>query len=245
MKPVQSRKRNYLLLASIACLSVFTLSSCLKGSSNTTTPPPAITYISLMDMALQSPSADVYFAGSKVNSAPITAGTWTSAYSSLTPGIFDVAFKKFGVDSLMASIPSQSYDSAQFSTLILYNDQPTSTKAFRTIDDFTGLTYDKPYIRFFHLSQNTPAVDFYMNGTKLSSNRQLADNLNNPNYNSFTASTNGIYTIQAKLAGTDSVVASATNQALLSGDGYTIFLTGLAHGTGSNALSLGLLMASK
>jgi hypothetical protein len=245
IKPVQSRKRSYILLACIACLSLITLNSCLKGSSNSTTAPPAVTYISLMDLATQSPAADVFFAGTKANSAAITPGTWTSAYSSLTPGIWDVAFKKTGVDSIMAIIPATSYDSAKYYTLVMFNDQPTSMKAYRTIDDFTGLTYDKPYIRFFHLSQNTGAVDFYLNGTKLSSNRQLADNFNNPNYNSFTASTNGIYTVQAKLAGTDSVVATANNQTLLSGDGYTIFLMGLSQGTGSNALSIGVLMATK
>lgn len=242
---MQSRKRNYLLLACIGCLSILTLNSCLKGSSSTTTPPPAITYVSLMNLALQSPSADVFFAGTKVNSAAITPGSWTSAYSSLTPGIWDIAFKKAGVDSLMATIPAASYDSAKFYTLIMYNDLPTSTKAYRIIDDFTNLTYDKPYVRFLHLSQNTGAVDFYLNGTKIAANRQLADNLNNPNYNSYVASTNGIYTIQAKLAGTDSVVATANNQTLLSGDGYTVFLSGLSQGTGSNALSIGLLMASK
>jgi hypothetical protein len=243
IKSVHLRKTNYLLAAFIGCFSLFTLSSCLKGGSITTTPPPALTYISLMDLAIQAPPADVFFSGTKANSSQITPGTWTASYSAITPAVFDVTFKKYNVDSVMATIPAVSYDSAKFYTLVLYNDQSTSAKAFRTIDDFSGVTFDKPYIRFFHLSQNTGAVDFYMNAIKISSNRTLADNINNPADNLFTASTNGIYTIQAKLAGTDSVVATANLQSILSGDAYTIFLQGLSQGTGGNALGIGVLQA--
>jgi len=197
-----------------------------------------------MNLAMQAPAAEVYFDNAKVSSA-INPGTWASSYSSLTPGNFAVNFKKSGADSLMATISTNTYDSAKFYSLILYNDQPSSAKAYRTIDDFSLITYDKPYIRFFHLSQNTPPVDFYLNATKLASGRGLADNIITPEFNSFTGYNIGIYSVQAKLAGTDSVVASTNNVSLQAGGAYTIFLLGLTKGTGNNVLAINFIQAQK
>ena len=222
---------------------MITLTSCLKSGTTSTTTTPPITYLSIIDMALQAPPLETYFNATKV-SAAIAPGSWSQAYSAVQPGSYAVVFKKATADSVVASIPTASYDSAKYYSFIIYNDQPNSAKAFTAYDDFTGITYDKPYVRFLHLSQDAGQVDFYLGATKLFNSRQLADNQNVTIYNNFTGTPPGTYTLQAKVAGTDSVIAS-NSFSFMAGNAYTIFLGGLKNGTGSNALSINVLMASK
>ena len=118
------------------------------------------------------------------------------------------------------------------------------SRAARISDEFPIVQNNKTYIRFFQLSPDVPGVDLTFENTKVYSGRTPADNISNPSYNQFEAYQPGIYSIKAKLAGTDSIIANTNYSDLLAGGIYTIFLKGVKGGTGNSAFSVEVLRAT-
>lgn len=226
-------------IAVVAAVGV--LSGCLKSPEITSPPPKA--YVSIMHLAPTAPSLDVFFNDTKVSNAPFAPGNVTSVYNAIDKGAISIKFKKAASDSVVAEVSQALYDSLNYYTLFIYNlhvDGPA--KAVRIKDDFSVLTSDKPYYRFFHASPNTGAVDLFLDSVKIESSRRLADNTTFEPLNKFSETTFDHHTIQVRQAGTDSVIASL-NSVLLAGNAYTFYLKGLDGGSGPNQLSLGLLRA--
>ena len=216
---------------------------CVKTGSGSTTTNNNISFVTLMNMAPYSPSTEVYFNGIKQTSA-ISAGSYTSNYGQIPAGAYDIQFKVAGSDSILSEIPSSTYDSLNFYTLILYNTAGGGqTRSLKINDDFSTLSSSSANYRFFNLSPDVPAVDLYLNSATAEHGRTPADNASYGLYNIFQPLTPGVYTIQAKKAGTDSVIASATSISLLAGSPYTIFLQGTSQST-ANPISLKVLLAS-
>src|SRR5688572_24289928 len=222
------------------------LSGCLK-SVDPPPPVPAKTYISVMHLAPTAPFVDVFFDNTKVSNTPFGPGITTEAYNAVDKGAFAVKFKKTGSDSLVAEVPQLQYDSLNYYTIFVYNVQANGpAQAVRFKDDFSGLQANpgKTYYRFLHASPNTGAVDLYINNIKVDSDRRHADNTMHGSLNQFLPASSVINSIQVKLAGADSVIASINNADLLVSSAYTLYLKGLDGGTGSNQLSLGILRAA-
>lgn len=227
-------------LAGLAII-VSVLSGCLKSEDPAPSAPKA--YISLMHLAPTAPALDVFFDNSRVSNTPFTPGSVTSGYNAVDRGIFAIRFKKTSSDSLVAEVPLTHYDSLSFYTLVIYNQQVDGpAKVVRIKDDFAGLESTKPYYRFFHASPNTGAIDLYIDNIRVESDRSHIDNAGYDPFNKFSATTSGHHTIQARLAGTDTVVATA-NIDMIQGNAYTFFLKGLEGGTGNNQLTLSILRA--
>jgi hypothetical protein len=197
-----------------------------------------------MHLAPTAPSLDVFFNDTKVSNIPFAPGTTTGAYNQIEKGSFTIKFKKAASDSIVSQLPMAQYDSLTYYTLLIYNLQANGpANAVRIKDDFSVLTSDKSYYRFFHASPNTAAVDFYIDNVKMQSGRSTADNTGNDDFNKFAATNPGNRTIVVKLAGTDTVVATLNDASLVQGNAYTFYLKGLQGGSGSSALSVGLLRA--
>lgn len=236
---MQIRKFNFVLGGVVVLAVVF--SSCLKSVEQQ--PAEKKAYISLMHMAINAPAVEVYVSGTK-SSQPIVPGSYSSAYSAVTPGTFDIAFRKANSDSLVAAVGTASYDSLKYYTLLVYNDQPTSAKVMRIADDFSDLgTGPQCIYRFFHLAADMPAVDLYLDNVKVMSNREYADNATQTLFNEFSAQNAGNKVIQVKKAGTDSVITS-TNAIFYQNNAFTVFLNGLANKNGVNSLKVDVLQAS-
>lgn len=238
------KRKTSILLLSVAMVSALTvLSGCIK-SVDPPEPIPAKAYVSIMHLAPTAPSLDVFFDATKVSSTPFAPGNVTVAYNAIDKGAFPITFKKASSDSIVASITYAQYDSLNFYTLFIYNEQANgSVRAVRIKDDFSKLTPDKTFYRFFHASPNTGAVDLYMDNVKIQSGRVLADNTSSGLFNEFTGVASGFHTFQVKLAGTDTVIANLDNTDLMARNGYTFYLRGLTGGSGTSQLSLGLLRA--
>lgn len=197
-----------------------------------------------MHLAPTAPSLDVFFNETKVSSNPFAPGNVTVAYNAIDKGAFPITFKKASSDSIVAAITFAQYDSLNFYTLFIYNQQANGpVRAVRIHDDFSKLTQTKSFYRFFHASPNTDAVDLYMDNVKIESGRVLADNTSSGVLNEFTGVSSGYHTFQVKPAGMDTVIANLDNVGLLTGNAYTFYLRGLTGGAGSSQLSLGLLRA--
>ena len=223
----------------------FALTGCLKSADNTTpqTPP---TYISIMQLAPTVPPMDIFFNTTKVSTAAFTPYTVTPAYNPIEKGDYSISFKKTSSDSVVANIPLATYDPENYYTLLIYNQSAGGpANAVRIKDDFTALTNDKAYFRFFHASPNTGAVDLYIDNVKVQSNRLLGDNSGFDLMNKFTAIDPGSgHMMQVKEAGTDTVIATLTHFELLTGNAYTFYLKGLTGGTGADELTIGNLRAN-
>ena len=232
------------MLSGMAVSALLVLSGCLKSVD----PPaatPAKAYVSIMHLAPTGPSLDVFFNEKKVSNTPFAPGNVTVAYNAIDKGAFSITFKKATSDSVVASVSAAQYDSLNFYTLFIYNTQVNgAVTAVRIKDDFSNLTANKSFYRFFHASPNTNAVDLYMDNVIIESSRILADNTFSSPNNEFAGITSGIHTFEVKLAGTSDVIASLENIELAAGNAYTLYLRGLTGGTGSSQeLSLGILRA--
>lgn len=228
----------YARLGVIGGFLALVLAGCTKtGSSSTSTP---VTYVSVMNMAPYAPTADIYLNGSLASqSGGIAPGKYSLQYGPLQPGSYSVQFKKTGADSLMAQLPASVFDTSGFYTLLLYNNAgSTQAQAAKIKDDFSMTTATNANYRFFNLSPDAPLVDLYLNNTLTLSYRSTADNIYDPSLNAFLSLAPTSYNIKVKVAGKDSVLASA-DVTLLQGGVYTLFLAGK-----SNNLSVNVLQAA-
>lgn len=218
---------------------------CSKTGSTISTTP--VTYLSVMNEALYAGSVTMYLNDTLATAVSgIGPAMFSTKYGTLRPGTYDIKFKKAGSDSLLYEIPYASFDTANFYTVILYNNAGGGpAKAIQLKDDFSTASASNANYRFFNLSPDAPNVDLYLNGAAAQVGRTTADNALNPSYNVFNGLPPGSYNIAVKLAGTDSVLATATNISLVGGYPYTIFLSGLKTPTVSGtALQVNVLAAS-
>jgi len=228
-----------LIVAAVVGIS----SGCMKTGTGNNQNSNNISFISLMHMAPYSSSMEVYFNGIKKTSA-IAAGTFSTSYGQIPPGVYDIKFMAAGSSNALDSLPASTYDSLGFYTLILYNTEGgAGVGAIKIDDDFTNLSLSGANYRFFNFCPDAPAVDLYMNSTAVQQNRHVADNANSSYYNSFQAVTAGGFSLQAKKAGTDSVIATVSSVNLVAGAAYTIFLSGSTHNA-SNPVTLNVLQAA-
>lgn len=237
----RTKTGGYLLLAVLFTVTV--MSGCIKNVSNYSS-VDRNAYVEVMNLTSKTPAVEMYLNGNKATS-PMASNSFFSLYSALKIGSYTVDFKKAPSDSLMANIPSMSYDSANFYTLLVYRDTSAGVKATRIQDDFSVLTTDKFYYRFFNMSPETGPVDFYIDSNKVATNRWPADNVRSIDYNTFVGYAPGYHALKIKLASKDSVVATASNVSFDPGNAYTIFLRGVAGGTGHDALGLDVFKAAK
>lgn len=224
-------KKNRLWAAAALILTVTGFSACLK--SDDVKPQRSRANILFIN-AFNGTSMDVTDNGTKLNSQAFKLGSLLlhQPYR----GTYNFLFKKMGGDSTIASTDYISYDSLAYYSIVVYGTQPARVRALR--DDFTGATTDKINYRFFHLSPNTPAVDLYLNDTKIDSNVVYESGMRN----TFTALTSSLYNpkLVVKLAGTTTVVAenSSPNFSVQPGSVYTFLLTGLKDNTGDLKLTI-------
>ncbi len=220
--------------------------SCSKaGGYQTTT---AVTYVAVINAAPYGPSADIYLNGTVVSSSGgIPPGPYSSsqAYATFAPGNYDVSFDKTGTDSVLYDIPSSPFDTSGFYTLILYNAGPGGTgviDAAKITDNFSSTSQTTANYRFFNLSPDVPSCDLYFNGTLVQMLRTPADNVSNLLFDEFQTLSPNSYTIVAKVAGRDSVLATTTTGVDLStGNVFTIFLSGTNTASGGNRLAINIM----
>jgi Domain of unknown function (DUF4397) len=243
------RRKNYRGYVSgilVLAMAICGWAGCSKMSTNTAPSNNEVTYLTLMNLAPYSPPTEIYLNDIKSTSA-VAPGNYSTAYARLQPETYDVKFKVAGGDSLLSEIQPSAYDSLNFYTAILYNDGVNgAAKSVKIFDDYSAVTANSSYYRFFQMCPEVPAADLYLNGTLVQPGRMPADIINNTSYTEFQTLTAGSYNVSVKKAGTDSVLYSLSNAPFLPGNAYTIFLSGTA-GTGGNTtdpIGLSILKAA-
>jgi hypothetical protein len=235
--------RKFTFLAVLLSFVLFMQMGCSKTGATLTTSP--VTYLSLINASALSSNVTVL-----LNDTPATVtggvapGQYSQKYGTVRPGTYDIKFELTTSDSLLSEIPGSAFDTLNFYTLMLYSVPQTGVVRSASIqDDFSTLSSSQANYRFFNLCSTHPRVDLYLNGTLVQQGRTTADNVSNNSLNGFQTTTQAIYTITAKSAGTDSVIVSVGNIPLITGTAYTIFLSGV-DGSAGNPLLLNVLQAS-
>ncbi|WP_431215674.1 DUF4397 domain-containing protein [Puia sp. P3] len=220
------------------------MAGCAKTGSTYSVSP--VTYVSLMNVAPYSPAADVYLNGQlATSSGGIASGSFSLKYGALQPGSYSIKFTKTGTTDSLTGIPGgpQRLDTLNFYTLIMYNDTTHAVQSTLIHDDFTSISTTNANYRFFNLSPDAPNVNFYLNdGTQpVYTHRTTGDNAYNSNYNTFISTAPNTYSFVVKgvTASGDTTLTSLSNQNLMGGNVYTIFLTGV-----KGSYKLNLLPAS-
>ncbi|MDF2189931.1 DUF4397 domain-containing protein [Paraflavitalea sp. CAU 1676] len=237
-------------LWSLVAMIGISLTGCLKATDPQ--PQAAKAYVSILHLATvpTALSTDVYFDDKKVSTNAFPPGGVPQFYSQIEVDGFKIDFKKANGDSLMANVPFALYDSLGFYSVILYNPTSTSNamKAMRIEDDFSSLSLDKTFFRFWHLSPSVNdlgPVDLYIDNNKVASNRTLADNEFSDYQNIFQTTTSGSHSIKIKLSNKDTVIyQSPSDVSFQSGNAYTLYLAGNTGGADANKLTVGSLRAA-
>ena len=115
-------------------------------------------------------------------------------------------------------------------------DAVASIEAIVIQDDLTAPAAGKAHVRFLHASPDAPAVDI----TTTTGAIVFGDYIFKE-YSAFTPLDAGTYNLQARLAGTSTVVLDLPGIALQAGKIYTVFAKGFVAGAGAQALGLGPL----
>jgi len=246
---VQKNKVN-ILLWSVVFLIGISLSSCLKTTEPQPQKPTA--YISIMNLATATPAygLDIYFNDSKASSTVWQPGTVPVAYSPINKDVYKIDLKKTGSDSVITTVPSNLYDSLHFYSVVAYNPSSTSNevKSMLIEDNFSNLSLDKTFFRFWHFSPAIAAlgpVDLYIDNSKVSSQRTLGDNEFSDYQNLFQTTTAGNHSITIKLSNRDTTIYQSTSDvSFQSGNAYTLYLMGKPGGEGANKLNVGSLRAA-
>ena len=221
----------------IICLGIvmFVLAtSCTKTGLNTSTNNnKAISYVSFLNLAPYGDSVVMSFNGSDFPDV-YPSVSFSRSYTSINSGVYDIKAKAAeNRDSILAEITSSSFDSLGAYSILLYNDAPsTPLKMVRINDDFSGVTNNSSYYRFFHMSPDQQGVDFYINGAKVQSARTVADNVWNTAFNQFQQLNTGYVEVECMLQGTNTVVGNQITGNLSFGQAYTFLLTETPSSTG-------------
>jgi Domain of unknown function (DUF4397) len=246
MKSIRTKKLLIIYFLPVVFLFIAGISGCAKTTpASGTISTSSLSYLSVMNLAPYGSSAQIYLSGVQYTQI-FPVGSFTTSYISYPSGNYEVEFETSSSDSLMAEIPSFSFDSLGFYTVIMYNDSANGVeKAAIITDNFSNVnpSSDSAYYRFFNMSPDMPAVDLYINSIKAQANRTPADNIANPVYNSFQSLLGGYCTIVVKQAGTNTVVSTTSLDAtLLAGGAFTILLVE-THNSSGNTFTPYLLQA--
>lgn len=179
-------------------------------------------YIRILHASPDAPAVDVYANGNLIanNLAfkkfteyfPVPAGRYTIK-------IYPAGQKNQPVLETNVSIPEKSI------VTVAAVGNLSKLELLAVPDNIMSIPPRKAYVRFVHLSPDAPGVDITTpDGTKLFADVEFKEISN------YRAVNPGMYTLQARVAGTSQVVLNVPNVRIRQGRFYTVYAVGLAGG---------------
>ena len=230
------RKSNhaFIFLSSFIIIIIFSLSGCSKKSDNVTLPGSTTSYYLFVNMETYTDSVALFLNNTQAT-AQINSGGFSNTYAPLPMGNYLPQVIEVTSDSVLATGSSSLFDSSSLYTVLLYNTSSTGPLSLAKItDNFRNGPKDSSVYRFFNLSPDMPAVDFYLGTNKVQSNRTIADNITNTSLDAFQSYLPGAYNLYAKKPGTDSLLVTLSNITLFPATAYTFILQESKTSTGNN-----------
>ena len=244
MEVMRKSTRIFSWIAVCSATLVFVAAGCTKLGSNTGL-NGTVTYISVIHAAPYTGTVSVYLNDTVISQqGGIATGAYSHIYGKIRPGNFVTRIEDAITDSVLDQLPASEYDTLNFYTLILYNSSANgATQALKIHDDFSGVSSNYTYYRFWNLAPDFPNINLYFNTTLIQGSRTTGDNAINNSLNSFTAMAAGSYVLSARDALTDSLIATTGNITLTNGNAFTIWLTG-QRGSSSKPMTINVLQAA-
>ncbi len=211
----------------LTVLPLFALTSC--NDDDDELQPGA--NVMVVHASPDAPSVDLLIDDKKVNTSALSYPNNTG-YLSVSSGTRNVKVNAAGTSTTVINgnldlESGRSY--SVFAINTLSNIEPLILE-----DDLASPANGRAHVRFLHLSPDAPAVDIAVqNGPTLFSNRAFKS------ATAFTPVDAGTYTLEVRLAGTNTTVLTVPNVMLENGAIYTVFAQGFANPASGNTNTLG------
>jgi hypothetical protein len=224
-------KRNFLALCSVLGIALF-FTSCSKNEAETNAS------LMIVNASPNGSNVDAAVNGSViVNNLAYPSN---SGYKTVGSGPNNVTVTSTGSSTAFIN-GTLTMEAGSYYSLYV-TDSSHERKEAITRDDLTPPAAGKAKIRILHLSPNTPALDITITGSGTSSvnmtGRSFNDIKTNASYAAFQEVDAAGLSVQLKLAGTTTAVATIPVPALTAGKIYTFIIKGFTGATGSAALGL-------
>lgn len=215
----------------VSLLSIL-LFSCLKDHNTYVTVPTA--QLMVVQGSPDAPAETLYLNNNRVTSQPYNYGDWAGYFNAYT-GNRQVVLYNYNNQTQVASDTITLQQAVTYS-LFLANTY-TKPDFILLKDTIAQPASGKATIRFVDVSPDAGAVDLAVNNTVLVSNKSYkgASSFLPVNGNN-TAST-----FQVLKSGTNTVLATLSNVTIQNGNVYTVWLHGLAAGSGTTVLAVGII----
>lgn len=216
----------------IAFFSLLLAAGLLVGCKDNDNPAepsqPALSYVMVVHASPDAPGVDVIVDGAQA----LTNVTFpqSSSYLPVNSGIRNVSVNVTGTSTEVFGAPLPVAANTYYS--VFATDSVSNLTPLVLVDTLTAPASGKAHVRFIHLSPNAPAVDVAVTGGPVI----FADYAFGEN-SSFTPVDAGTYNLEVRVAGTGNVVLPLPGIALQPGKIYTVWASGFAGGTGTQALS--------
>jgi len=188
----------------------------------------ANTYVNVTHTSPDAPGVDLLVDGIVVNSSALEYPDNTG-YLMVNSGTRN--FKVNASGTSFTVIDETMTIGADMHYSIFAIDELSDIRALVLQDDLSAPASGKAHIRFAHLSPDAPAVDITLtDGTVIFGNVAFGE------YIDFTPLNAGMYDLQARVAGTNTVALELPGISLMDGAIYTVFAKGFLNGEGPQAL---------
>jgi len=194
----------------------------------------AVTYVNVTHASPDAPGVDLLVDGIVVNSQALEFPDNTG-YLTVNSGTRNFMVNASGtsftvIDETMTIGADMNYS-------IFAIDELSDIRALVLQDDLSAPAAGKAHVRFAHLSPDAPAVDITLtDGTVIFGNVAFGEHVD------FTPLDAGMYDLQVRVAGTNTVALELPGIVLEDGKIYTVFAKGFLNGEGSQALGAEIIV---
>ena len=222
------KMKNYLILLMTVLIGGLTFSACNDDDDYVYIPTAYVNYVNAY---AGTDRLDFVLDNNLVGKRFIEYGTYLSyEFGRTIPGTRKFRAIATGTNNVLVDSTINVVDSATY-TSIVYGYQDTVSSILVEDKDAANVDASKPYIRFFNLSENTPAVkvNLIQNGTPTTVfNNRPVDNQSSAETNAvFTATDQGSYTIQVTDMNGTQLALRNEAVTLNAGRYYTILTRGI------------------
>lgn len=194
----------------------------------------AVTYVNVTHASPDAPGVDLLVDGIVVNSQALEFPDNTG-YLMVNSGTRN--FKVNASGTSFTVIDETMTIGANMNYSIFAIDELSDIRALVLQDDLSAPVAGKAHVRFAHLSPDAPAVDITLtDGTVIFGNVAFGEHVD------FTPLDAGMYDLEVRVAGTNTVALELSGISLVDGAIYTVFAKGFLNGDGSQALGAEIIV---
>ena len=214
----------FLIRFSMVVAALFA-AGCSKDDNPTS--PPSQARVMVVQASPDAPAVDLRVDGAVVATA--LAYPNNSGYLTVTSGTRNLKMNATGTSNTLVEANLALAGGANYTVFAC--DSVSQISTLLLTDNLASPPSGFAHVRFIHLSPNAPPIDIAVQGGPV-----LIANKAFKEFTDFTAVPATTYNLEARLAGTGTVVLTLDNVVVQAGKIYTVFAKGFVGGAGAQAL---------